>query len=82
MIVWTCDFRENSGEGKLARLFLRQAYYKKINSSSLSIKIVKILDKFDNIFLINSNSDDAIREKYINEIRSQYRVIINPDYKF
>ena len=32
MIVWTCDFRENSGEGKLARLFLNQPYYKKIKS--------------------------------------------------
>ena len=30
MIVWTCDFRENSGEGRLARLFLSQTYYRKI----------------------------------------------------
>ena len=67
----------------------KETYYKKINSSSLSIKIVKILDKFDNIFLINSNSDDAIREKYINEIRTYilpmtklYLPIIYEDFSF
>ena len=67
----------------------KENYYKKINSSSLSIKIVKILDKFDNIFLINSNSDDAIREKYINEIRTYilpmtklYLPIIYEDFSF
>lgn len=67
----------------------KETFYKKINSSSLSTKIVKILDKFDNIFLINSNSDDAIREKYINEIRTYilpmtklYLPIIYDDFSF
>lgn len=67
----------------------KETYYKKINLSSPSTKIVKILDKFDNIFLINSNSDDGIREKYINEIRTYilpmtklYLPIIYEDFSF
>ena len=48
----------------------KETFYKSINRSNLSTKIIKILDKFDNIFLINSNSDNFIRKKYINEIKA------------
>ena len=43
MIVWTCDFRENSGEGRLARLFLSQTYYSLVEQICLTwVKVYPI----------------------------------------
>ena len=44
-------------------------YYKKINSGSKNLRIIKILDKFDNLFLLDSNTNANIKKKYINEIK-------------
>ena len=29
LFIWACDYSENSGEGKLARLFIKNLNYKK-----------------------------------------------------
>jgi len=44
-------------------------YYKKINAGSKNLRIIKILDKFDNLFLLDSNTNTNIKKKYINEIK-------------
>jgi (p)ppGpp synthase/HD superfamily hydrolase len=44
-------------------------YYKKINSGSKNLRIIKVLDKFDNLFLLDSNNNVNIKKKYINEIK-------------
>ena len=46
----------------------KKKYYKKINTYSLDVKIVKILDKLDNLFIIGLNPNEKIRNKYIDEI--------------
>jgi (p)ppGpp synthase/HD superfamily hydrolase len=47
----------------------KKAYYEKIDSASSDVKVVKVLDKFDNIFLLCLNPDQKIRIKYLEEIR-------------
>ncbi len=44
-------------------------YYKKLNSGSKNLRIIKILDKFDNLFLLDSNKNVNIKIRYINEIK-------------
>lgn len=46
----------------------KNRYYQKINSGSKNLRIVKILDKFDNLFLLDMNRNINIKRKYINEI--------------
>ena len=48
--------------------------------SGFSPPLEKVVLKVQQDYLTQAQ-DKAIAE-YINEIRSQYRVIINPDYKF
>ena len=43
-------------------------YYMNINLDDKSTRIVKILDKLDNLFIIGLVSDNFIRERYIREI--------------
>ena len=47
----------------------KKKYYKNINSYSDDVKIVKILDKLDNLFIIGLNPNKKIRIKYIDEIK-------------
>tara|TARA_B100000963_G_scaffold280019_1_gene248492 strand:- start:825 stop:1502 length:678 start_codon:yes stop_codon:yes gene_type:complete len=47
----------------------KKNYYKKINDCSYDVKIVKILDKLDNLFIIGLNPNKKIRIKYIDEIK-------------
>ena len=47
----------------------KKSFYDEIMAASLQTKLIKILDKFDNIFLINSNKDYSIRIKYLSEIK-------------
>jgi (p)ppGpp synthase/HD superfamily hydrolase len=49
-------------------LVYKQGYYDAINACGVGARIVKALDKFDNIFLLCLNSDAAIREAYLKEI--------------
>lgn len=47
----------------------KDKYYRKINSGSKNLRIIKILDKFDNLFLLDSNTNTIIKKKYIKEIK-------------
>tara|TARA_B000000475_G_C15992893_1_gene445769 strand:- start:813 stop:1442 length:630 start_codon:yes stop_codon:yes gene_type:complete len=47
----------------------KEEYYSKIRSFPGPAMEIKVLDKFDNIFLIGQNPEEDIRIKYINEIR-------------
>jgi (p)ppGpp synthase/HD superfamily hydrolase len=43
-------------------------YYAKLMAGPLSARVVKIIDKLDNLFLLGLNPDISIREKYLEEI--------------
>ena len=45
-----------------------KSYYKRINNSSIPIKIVKCLDKFDNLFNLRKNPKIKIKRLYLKEI--------------
>jgi (p)ppGpp synthase/HD superfamily hydrolase len=47
----------------------KRDYYMKINDSFWFTRTVKVLDKFDNIFIIGTNKDAVIRKKYVEEIQ-------------
>ena len=68
MIVWTCDFRENSGEGKLARLFLKQLYYNKINLIKVYSPEAKYIIKYGKIFL-------SKKKNFINYDKFYYKYV-------
>ena len=46
----------------------KKKYYKNINNHSHSVKIIKILDKLDNLFIIGLNPNKKVRTMYISEI--------------
>lgn len=46
----------------------KENYYLKINNNPQSCRIVKILDKLDNIFLLDLNDDQSVKEMYLQEI--------------
>uniref|UniRef100_UPI00404750A5 HD domain-containing protein n=1 Tax=Algoriphagus sp. TaxID=1872435 RepID=UPI00404750A5 len=46
----------------------KENYYLKINNNPKSCRIVKILDKLDNIFLLDLNDDQSVKERYLQEI--------------
>ena len=46
-------------------------YYQKIIEGPRAARIVKILDKLDNIFLINQNADSQVRFRYLKEIEEK-----------
>ena len=48
----------------------KEKYYEKINNSHINVKIIKILDKMDNLFLLSKNKNLDIKKKYINEIKT------------
>ena len=43
-------------------------YYEAIENEGSSVMLVKVLDKLDNLFLIELNPSAEIRQKYLNEI--------------
>ena len=43
-------------------------YYSKLMEGPLSARVVKIVDKLDNLFLLGVNPDASVREKYLAEI--------------
>ena len=43
-------------------------YYKTLNSSSKFVKIVKCLDKFDNLFNLHKNPKLKVKRLYLKEI--------------
>jgi guanosine-3',5'-bis(diphosphate) 3'-pyrophosphohydrolase len=46
----------------------KQAYYARLRQGSRSARIVKILDKLDNVFMICFNPDADVRRSYLEEI--------------
>jgi (p)ppGpp synthase/HD superfamily hydrolase len=46
----------------------KEQYYRAINHGYVGARIVKVVDKLDNILLLCRNPDDAIREAYLREI--------------
>ncbi len=50
------------------KVYIRN-YYKRLNNSSNLIKIVKCLDKFDNLFNLHKNPELKIKRLYLKEIK-------------
>lgn len=48
----------------------KQEYYERINSGYEGMKIVKVIDKLDNMFMLGLNPDEKVREKYLHEINT------------
>lgn len=46
----------------------KKNYYRKINKASSNVKIVKIFDKLDNVFLIKNNKNLKIKKRYLKEM--------------
>jgi len=46
----------------------KKEYYQRIKERSHPCRVVKVLDKFDNLFLLHINPDIDIKKKYLNEI--------------
>lgn len=55
--------RVNQWDGKY-----KADYYNKINSSQRACRIVKIIDKLDNLFLLENNKNYKIKKMYLDEI--------------
>jgi len=56
-------------------------YYKRINTSFYGVKVVKVFDKLDNLFLLCTNPDDNARESYLKEIERYVIPIVERDLK-
>jgi len=48
----------------------KQWYYDRLHAGAASARIVKVLDKLDNLFLLGLNPDDSIRARYLHEIQT------------
>jgi (p)ppGpp synthase/HD superfamily hydrolase len=46
----------------------KAGYYVKLTAGPLSARVVKIVDKLDNLFVLGLNPDASVREKYLAEI--------------
>lgn len=57
----------------------KKKYYKNINDHSYDVRVTKILDKFDNLFIIGLNPNKKIRIKYINEIKEYILPMVKKD---
>ena len=45
-------------------------YYSSIEKTPHSLSVVKIIDKLDNLFMLGLNPDEAVRQRYLNEINT------------
>ena len=57
----------------------KKEYYKKINNQPHSCRAVKIIDKFDNLFLLYTNPNKEIKKKYIKEIERYIQPMVSKD---
>jgi (p)ppGpp synthase/HD superfamily hydrolase len=46
----------------------KEGYYSKLMACPFSARVVKIVDKLDNLFVLGLNSDASVRKKYLAEI--------------
>ena len=60
----------------------KNIYYKKINNFSLNTKIIKILDKLDNLFVLNNNPNLNIKKKYLKEIETHVLPMVQKNTPF
>lgn len=57
----------------------KKDYYIKINKQPHSCRTVKIIDKFDNLFLLYTNPNKEIKKKYIKEIETYIQPMVSKD---
>ena len=57
----------------------KKKYYKNLIKHSYDVRIIKVMDKLDNLFLIGLNPSKEIRVKYINEIKNYILPIVKKD---
>tara|TARA_B110000027_G_C16096059_1_gene290853 strand:+ start:167 stop:832 length:666 start_codon:yes stop_codon:yes gene_type:complete len=60
----------------------KQEYYYSINQLPQNARIVKVIDKFDNLFLLGLNQDKEVRFKYLSEIKTHVMPILKNDLPF
>ena len=57
----------------------KKDYYKRINNQPHSCRLVKIIDKFDNLFLLYTNPNKEIKKKYLQEIENYIQPMVSKD---
>ena len=57
----------------------KKKYYKNLTKHSYDVRIVKVMDKLDNLFLIGLNPSKEIKIKYLNEIKNYILPIVKKD---
>lgn len=57
----------------------KKKYYERINAHSHTCRLVKVLDKLDNLYLLHLNPDHDIKIKYLLEIETHIKPIIKND---
>lgn len=57
----------------------KKNYYKSINSHHKNTRLIKIIDKLDNLFVIGLNKKKLIRKRYILEIENHIVPMVNKD---
>ncbi len=60
----------------------KKKYYRSINQLPKNARIVKVIDKFDNLFLLGLNKDEQVRIKYLSEIKMHVMQILKNDLPF
>ena len=48
----------------------KRGYYQRLSDGYHGARIVKVVDKFDNMFILGLNPDDEIRRRYLEEIET------------
>ena len=46
----------------------KNTYYKKIENGPIEARVIKIIDKLDNLFILGVNPNEEIKIKYLKEI--------------
>ena len=57
----------------------KEKYYQAINSHHKNTRIIKIIDKLDNLFIIGSCKSDLTRKRYISEIEDYILPMVKKD---
>lgn len=76
--VWACDFKENSGEGKLARLFIDFYTRKKLDTKiTIDTPIAKYIFNKKKVIKIKKKINKFSSYKYISPFIGLVKIIIN-----
>lgn len=57
----------------------KKDYYDKINNNPHSCRVVKIMDKLDNLFLLYKNKDNELKKKYLYEVEEYILPMVERD---